>query len=448
MNDQCNTGVCASTDVNAYECRRNPAPHEGKACNADGDGCTVNDTCSGGTCLVGAPADCSHLDDTCVIGRCGSTGAATFVCSADSGMVEGQACDDGIPCMVDETCRSGQCEGIARVCDDAIACTADSCDAGTGQCMFLPDSRGCDDANPCTTDECVAGSGCESASLADWSPCVDVGHGCFAGACEPLMPNDTCPTARELAPDEAIHQDFAGYHAYRPIPAGCPDGGLTGPDAYFSVATDPGVEYDVTVTADAGTLVAVVHLTGCGQGAGCISTGTASEGETVIHIPAGGHTGTALIQVLLLSGDDDDDAGFTIVVSVAEQAGDDTGGDEIAGDDIIETDTAATDVLGDSVVDVGGTDTAAGDTARADIAADTTRDSISADHAVNDLGPAEIADDDDGNDGPDTSGGGSGCSAGHANSPGAIPALLLIIAISIRMFRWFRREEYATPRRP
>lgn len=48
-------------------------------------------------------------------------------------------CDDGLLCTVNDACAGGVClSGAPLVCDDGIICTADSCDPGTGQCVFTP----------------------------------------------------------------------------------------------------------------------------------------------------------------------------------------------------------------------------------------------------------------------------------------------------------------------
>jgi hypothetical protein len=50
--------------------------------------------------------------------------------------VEGEPCDDKIPCTYGEKCKGGECKGgIPYICDDGRECTKDSCD-GKGNCMF------------------------------------------------------------------------------------------------------------------------------------------------------------------------------------------------------------------------------------------------------------------------------------------------------------------------
>lgn len=89
----------------------------------DGNACTHGDRCDNGVC-VGVP----HTGGTC---------------------------DDGSACTTSDTCSNGICVGTSN-CDDANACTLDSCDLVTGTCIHAP---ACDDRNPCTRDSCDAVNG-------------------------------------------------------------------------------------------------------------------------------------------------------------------------------------------------------------------------------------------------------------------------------------------------
>ncbi len=62
----CGTGFC---DTLTGDCLAQSL-NEGQPCDADGDVCTVDDTCSGGFCVAGPPVDCSYLDSSCQHGRC------------------------------------------------------------------------------------------------------------------------------------------------------------------------------------------------------------------------------------------------------------------------------------------------------------------------------------------------------------------------------------------
>jgi len=124
----CNDGNVCTTD----SC--NPASgcvfvNNTAACD-DGDGCTAGDTCSGGVCSSGAPADCNDANP-----------CTDDLCFPAEGCVHNQntnACDDGDGCTIDDVCSGGACTGGAPfVCDDGDACTAEVCITGTG-CVAAP----------------------------------------------------------------------------------------------------------------------------------------------------------------------------------------------------------------------------------------------------------------------------------------------------------------------
>jgi subtilisin family serine protease len=148
--------------------------------NLLGPGCTTNadcddglfcngpETCVSGSCQAGAdpcPGQlCRESDDTCV--NCLTNGD----------------CSDGQFCNGSETCNaSGNCEaGTPPNCDDAIACTADSCNEGTDQCDHAPNNALCDNGLFCDGPEtCNPSSGCVAGSPP-----------CGAGECDEV--NDVC----------------------------------------------------------------------------------------------------------------------------------------------------------------------------------------------------------------------------------------------------------------
>ncbi len=102
--DQCDpkTGQCAF-----------PALADGKACNSDDDGCTVNDACSGGQCKVGAAVVCKIALDACQVAACESTGAKSFACVALTAK-DGAACLGTAPCSLGFACQLGQCQASAQ----------------------------------------------------------------------------------------------------------------------------------------------------------------------------------------------------------------------------------------------------------------------------------------------------------------------------------------------
>jgi len=99
LGDTCNEGVCGA-DGN---CTTTPF-NEGGACNDD-DLCTTGDACAGGLCS-GSPRDCSAFTDACNDGICDLVQG----CIA-SPANEGGVCDDLDPTTIDDTCTGGTCVG-------------------------------------------------------------------------------------------------------------------------------------------------------------------------------------------------------------------------------------------------------------------------------------------------------------------------------------------------
>jgi hypothetical protein len=92
------------------------------------------------------------------------------------------ACDNGQYCDGVETCDAwGECQpGSSVDCDDAIACTVDSCNETTDQCDNVPDDAFCDN-----------GLFCDGAEWCD--PAV----GCQDGA-DPCGPDETCDEEQDV----------------------------------------------------------------------------------------------------------------------------------------------------------------------------------------------------------------------------------------------------------
>ncbi len=172
LDDACNLGTCVGT---TGICEAEPA-NEGGGCD-DFDLCTVNDTCSNGAC-AGTPRDCSHLDDQCVVGVCDpQTGACTTRALSD-----GEACDDGNGCTVDDTCELGVCGGVPQDCsalDDA--CNIGICIGTTGICVAEPTNEGglCDDGDGCTVNDTCASGVCTG----ERKDCSAFDDACNEGMC-------------------------------------------------------------------------------------------------------------------------------------------------------------------------------------------------------------------------------------------------------------------------
>ncbi len=153
---------------------------------SDGLFCNGVETCIDGQCIDGAAPNC---DDgiTCTVDTCDEATDACInaaqdsrcdnglfcdgaeTCNAASGCVTGTApcpgqlcdeptdtcvdvdcltdanCSDGLFCNGVETCVANVCvPGTPIVCDDGVACTADSCDENANVCVFVPDNGSCE----------------------------------------------------------------------------------------------------------------------------------------------------------------------------------------------------------------------------------------------------------------------------------------------------------------
>jgi len=188
----CDDGSICTTDScdPATGCAHAPASG---ACD-DGNACTAGDTCGGGVCQPGAAISCDDsnpcTDDSC--------DPATGCVHADNAA----SCTDGNACTAGDTCVGGTCQpGAPTVCNDANACTVDSCNPATG-CVFTDNSAACNDGNVCTTDSCSPATGCVHANntlaCSDGSACT-TGDVCGGGTCHPgtatvCNDSDACTT--------------------------------------------------------------------------------------------------------------------------------------------------------------------------------------------------------------------------------------------------------------
>jgi len=203
-NEQCDDGNAQNGDCCSSTCKFELAgtscPSDGNACtddqcNAggmcehvpniapcdDGQFCTVNDTCQGGTCQ-GSARDCSVSGDQCNDGVCDES---TDACMAQPRM-DGAPCDDGTLCTQSDSCQAGVCTGT-----DPVACSAldqchdaGTCDPATGACSnpATTDGAACNDGDACTqADSCQAGTctGADPVACSALDQCHD------AGTCDP-----------------------------------------------------------------------------------------------------------------------------------------------------------------------------------------------------------------------------------------------------------------------
>jgi hypothetical protein len=135
---------------------------DGTSCDADANGCTLNDECQQGLCFPGPAPECPGDPAACLAGLCASNGPTEYECQTGPA-APGTSCDDGLPCTVEETCDfMGECgSGKEKICEPpGIACVESNCDVQSGDCVLGASAPGtaCDDENPCTmTDSCQGG---------------------------------------------------------------------------------------------------------------------------------------------------------------------------------------------------------------------------------------------------------------------------------------------------
>ena len=375
-NNQCNTGVCRSTGDDSYGCVKDPTDNVGAACGDAATECSAQDTCNGeGVCQANdfgtdhacgdAATECVNQDYCDGSGSCTDNGFVAVGTTCGDGLTECSAqdtcngegvcqandmpdntgCDDLDLCTGDDVCIAGECVGTATDCADDHACTADTCDPGTGQCVHTADDSLCDDAGECTADACSVDTGCSHADLADWTAC---GEGdddaCFTGVCEPLGENDTCETAIELTAGTQKEATFAGFHSYRDASTACGVENLRGRDAFFVFSYEPGYAYTITATPSEYLDIALVGWEDCSDGrcVEAIDAGGAGDAETVTGmIPEA--AGSMIVQIIdLTAGEPGDDAGFSVLMDRSPVADGDLDADSQADGD--EEDMDGTDI--------------------------------------------------------------------------------------------------------
>jgi hypothetical protein len=110
--------------------------------------CAWDQVCDSGTCINKCDTvvcddgnDCT--DDSCSNGQCSYLPA------------NGSSCSDGNGCTVNDKCSAGTCVGGgAKVCSDGKECTSDACTGGSCKYTNLPNGSACS-AGKCSNGACV-----------------------------------------------------------------------------------------------------------------------------------------------------------------------------------------------------------------------------------------------------------------------------------------------------
>jgi hypothetical protein len=191
-NSVCAVGTCDKTGNGGLGACIPKPQNEGKGCDADGNGCTTNDICASGVCVQGAPPDCQAETSTCGVGACQSTGASTYKCMGVP-KKDGLQCEaDNDGCTINDTCQAGKCTA-GKAPDCSTKNSADGCQIGVCKATsaasyfcdigFAKEGVTCDsDKNGCTQNDTCNGKGaCQSGALVD---CFGVTTGCSQGVCK------------------------------------------------------------------------------------------------------------------------------------------------------------------------------------------------------------------------------------------------------------------------
>lgn len=139
---------------------------DGTLCNADNSGCTQNDSCLAGACLVGAAPNCSD-GKGCTVDTCISGGPSAYSCThgieSTKCLIDGDCKNNGAdnpdnPC---ETCKTGVSQTAWSAKNNGVSCDADNngCtqnDACSSGVCIAGAPPSCGDGKACTTDACTS----------------------------------------------------------------------------------------------------------------------------------------------------------------------------------------------------------------------------------------------------------------------------------------------------
>ena len=168
-----------------------------------------NDSDNDGTADVGSCTSWKqNADGTCTdeLGTDPGTGSKCNCSVADiiglqTGCVSDAECDNGEFCDGAETCdlNTGECvDGTPVTCNDAVGCTADSCDEVNDTCLNVPNDAFCNDGEFCNgVETCDPLNDCQAGTAPDCSDPVS----CTIDSCDEV--NDVCVNA----PDDSICND-------------------------------------------------------------------------------------------------------------------------------------------------------------------------------------------------------------------------------------------------
>lgn len=170
----------------------------------------------------------------------------------ESQAADDSACDPASVCLEQGRCRSGQCLGVARTCDDDDACTDDACAMGVG-CIHT--THACPGPTAlCQVATCDSQAGCGFGPAADLTACGAIdcveANFCFQGMCRrqptpegyPCSPAVACLPEATCQNQECTRVQQADWAPEWSAPLSArPTGALAsaGATLFFSVCADP-----------------------------------------------------------------------------------------------------------------------------------------------------------------------------------------------------------------
>ncbi len=216
--DTCVGGVCVNVN--------NTAP-----CS-DNNACTTGDVCSNGACQPGTPVNCddgnSCTTDACDMATGNCTHALIPGCGSCSGKPNGAPCDDGDPCTLNDFCTNEICGGPPKNCNDGNACTDDSCDPVSGNCVHVNNTASCSDGNACTTGDMCSNGVCAGTPVNcdDGNPGTDDSCNTATGACVHTPNSNACDDGNACTINDVYSNGLCSG-----TPINCDDGNLCTTDS-------------------------------------------------------------------------------------------------------------------------------------------------------------------------------------------------------------------------
>jgi hypothetical protein len=208
--DGCQTsGTCNPVDGTCS----NVVQPDGTLCDADGNGCTLNDSCQSGVCTAGPDVICNVAPGQCQgsSGTCLSTGATSYECIYGF-LPAGAPCSDGSLCTQTDACDgNGGCIGSSPVnCASSLCSSGGTCNPASGACeggSNQPNGTACSGPDACSTYACAGGVCAGTFKCAPGQACTQAAPVCRGTAPMPILTE----TVRFTSGRAVIGRDGAAY---------------------------------------------------------------------------------------------------------------------------------------------------------------------------------------------------------------------------------------------